>query len=254
MNESNEERTSKYLQIFDRETLLKSLINNDNCIIFDVGANIGGTLVEFKEWWPQSKVHCFEPQKECCIEIDNKIVEHNYKDVVVNQHAVGREELKEAVFYSHGITSAQSGLHKINFESSDSIDQNNLNTNNDRVAYEVRLNHERVVEVKTLANYMVEKNIDHVHLMKIDTQGYEPEVLAGMENFLSKVDVIITELMFFDFYERSLSFSDIERFLLPAGFRLFDINHISKNPMNGRTDWVDIIYVNDRVKLNKYIS
>ena len=30
----------------------------------------------------------------------------------------------------------------------------------------------------------------------------------------------------------------------PAGFHLYDINYISKNPMNGRTDWVDVIYVN----------
>lgn len=254
MNQSNELRTGKYLEIFDREKVLKSLVVNENPIIFDVGANIGETLDDFKDWWPHSKVHCFEPQKECSSEIVQKIVDYNYKDVVVNQYAVGREEVKTAIFYSHDITSGQSGLHKINFESIDSIDQNNLNTNTDRVAYEDSLNHERIVEVKTLANYMSNNNIEHIDLMKIDTQGHEPEVLEGMENFLSKVDVVITELMFYDFYERSLSFSDIERFLLPAGFRLFDINHISKNPMNGRTDWVDVIYVNDRLKLNKHIS
>jgi len=60
--------------------------------------------------------------------------------------------------------------------------------------------------------------------------------------------VVLTELMFFDYYEKSLSFSDIERFLLPAGFHLYDISHISKNPMNGRTDWVDVIYVNKRLR------
>ena len=53
--------------------------------------------------------------------------------------------------------------------------------------------------------------------------------------------------MFYDFYERSLSFSDIENFLAPAGFKLYDISHISKNPMNGRTDWVDVIYVNHKI-------
>lgn len=30
--------------------------------------------------------------------------------------------------------------------------------------------------------------------------------------------------------------------------KLYDISHISKNPMNGRTDWVDVIYVNSRVR------
>ena len=53
--------------------------------------------------------------------------------------------------------------------------------------------------------------------------------------------------MFYDLYERKLTFSDIEKYLLPAGFELFDISHISKNPSNGRTDWVDLIYVNQNI-------
>ena len=97
---------------------------------------------------------------------------------------------------------------------------------------------------------MNDESINHVDMMKIDTQGHEPEVLRGLMDKLSKVDVVITELMFYDYYERSLSFSDIEKYLLPANFRLFDISHISKNPMNGRTDWVDVIYVNDRIRRN----
>ena len=68
---------------------------------------------------------------------------------------------------------------------------------------------------------------------------------------LSNVKIVITELMFYDYYERSLSFSDIEKFLIPAGFRLFDINHIAKNPMNGRTDWVDVIYVNKQLQVQR---
>ena len=98
---------------------------------------------------------------------------------------------------------------------------------------------------------MDDESIYHVDLMKIDTQGHEPEVLRGLMGNLSKVDVVITELMFYDFYERSLSFSDIEKYLLPAGFQLFDISHISKNPMNGRTDWIDVIYINNKIRSNK---
>jgi hypothetical protein len=30
--------------------------------------------------------------------------------------------------------------------------------------------------------------------------------------------------------------------LKPHCFKLFDISHVSKNPLNGRTDWVDVIY------------
>ena len=113
--------------------------------------------------------------------------------------------------------------------------------------YEEGLNQERPVEVIRLDDYMQQAGVESINLLKIDTQGFEPEVLEGLGSRLENVDIVLTELMFYDYYQRSLSFSDIERWLLPAGLHLYDINHISRNPMNGRTDWVDVIYVNDRL-------
>jgi len=251
MKTTNQDRTEEYLRVFNREIVIKSLIKKDNPIILDVGANIGDTLDEFKEWWPKSTIHCFEPQEECWESLDEK--RNHYSDVFINKFAVGDKEVKEAVFYSHEITSGQSGFHKINLESLDSINQNSLISTEEETAYQDRLNHERAVEMKKLINYMTEEKIDHVDLIKIDTQGHEPEVLNGLMSALSKIDVVITELMFYDFYERRLSFSDIEKYLLPAGFSLFDISHISKNPMNGRTDWIDVIYVNNKIRCNEQL-
>jgi len=74
--------------------------------------------------------------------------------------------------------------------------------------------------------------------------------LESIGKKLKNVHVVITELMFYDYYERSLSFSDIERTLLPSGFKLYDISHITKNPMNGRTDWIDVIYLNKNFNKN----
>ena len=97
-----------------------AISSSDGFSLFDVGANVGDTLVEFKEWWPSSEVHCFEPQEECWPELESKVLHNNYKDVSINKHAVGDVE-KDAEFYSHEITSGQSGLHKINSDSLDSI-------------------------------------------------------------------------------------------------------------------------------------
>ena len=44
---------------------------------------------------------------------------------------------------------------------------------------------------------------------------------------------------------KKISFYEIEKHLIPYGFKLYDISHISKNPLNGRTDWVDVIYINE---------
>ena len=87
-------------------------------------------------------------------------------------------------------------------------------------------------------------SLEKINLMKLDVQGHEVEALQGMGKALKNVEVIITELNFYDLYVKNLSFSELESCIAPSGFKFYDISHISKNPLNGRTDWVDVIYVN----------
>jgi FkbM family methyltransferase len=246
---TNQQRTSEYFEKFNREKTIKFLIKNNDPLILDVGANSGTSLVEFKGWWPASTIHCFEPQQECWFDLDEQMKRHT-TSVVINRCAAGNAKENEAIFYTHKINSGVSGFNKINLQSKDSIYLSELEAKSPNAVaqYGQTLNHERVVRVIRLDDYLVEKKIEHVDLLKIDTQGFEPQVLEGLGDRLKDVDVVITELMFYDYYERSLTFSDIERFLIPAGFHLYDISHIAKNPMNGRTDWVDVIYINNRLR------
>ena len=104
------------------------------------------------------------------------------------------------------------------------------------------------VDTQSLDNWTNDNNITHIDLLKMDTQGSEPEILEGGKHILNNTNVIVTELMFYDLYKKQNSFYDLEKTLLPLGFELYDIGYISKNPMTGRTDWVDVIYVKkDRV-------
>lgn len=247
---TNQERTAEYLKRFDREKTLKFLIKDTQPVIFDVGANIGATVSEFKAWWPEAAVHCFEPQEECWPALEEQLGRYEGGKVVLNRFAAGNRFDHSAAFYTHDISSGVSGFNRINLRSMDSVQLKRFKDADPPSldAYSKSLNHERTVKVVRLDDYLATSKIGHVDLLKIDTQGHEPEVLDGFGERLVDVDVVITELMFYDYYERSLSFSDIERFLLPAGLRLYDISHISKNPMNGRTDWVDVIYLNKRLR------
>jgi FkbM family methyltransferase len=247
---TNQERTAEYLKNFDREKTLKLLIKESAPTIFDVGANVGTTLDEFKAWWPKSQVHCFEPQEECWPKLEERAARFSKGEVFVNRFAAGNTRDVDAVFYSHDVSNAISGFNKVNMQSLDSIHLKKLQQSGGQAVndYGKTMNHERRVQIARLDHYMDKAGIGRVQLLKIDTQGFEPEVLDGFGQRLADVDVVVTELMFYDYYERSLSFSDIERSLLPAGFHLYDISHIAKNPMNGRTDWVDVIYVNRRIR------
>jgi FkbM family methyltransferase len=241
---TREQRTNEYLQKFDREKVLKLLIKDAAPVIFDVGANNGSSLAEFKAWWPNATIHCFEPQDECWPELDARVTQYTSGSVFINKVGAGETESEGLTFYTHDLTTGQSGFNRINTKSRDSIRLQELSDSQQALElYAASLNHTREVPLIRLDRYIVNSSVNKVNLLKIDTQGYEPEVLAGLGDRLTDIDVVITELMFYDFYERSLSFSDIEKYLLPAGFKLYDISHISKNPMNGRTDWVDLIYV-----------
>ena len=248
----NQERTAKYLETFSREKTIKFLINKESPIIFDIGANNGSSLDEFKEWWPQSHVHCFEPQDECLPELRESADRLSADGTVyINHIAAGNKSNETAKFYTHDINSGVSGFNKINMNSRDSLDLSKLDKEGSekKLEYGNTLNHVREVATLRLDDYIADHDpkIHEINLLKIDTQGFEPEVLEGLGEKLKIVDVVLTELMFYDFYERSLSFSDIEQYLLKANFQLYDISHIAKNPMNGRTDWVDVIYVNKRL-------
>jgi len=240
MYKGNIERTAEHSKNFSYQKTLEKLVNNKHPLIIDVGANIGQSIYEFKKIWPNSKIHSFEPQDDCLDQLES--IALKYDDVFVNNYALGSEK-KDQIFYSHDIHSGLSGFNKVNFSSKDSIDLSKVSSK-DRDCFESKYNHESVVKVDRLDNYLSNNSIDSVDLLKIDTQGYEPEVIEGLGDSINNIKVIVTELMFYDYYDRSLSFYDIEKILLPKGFKLFDISHISKNPMNGRTDWVDVIYKN----------
>ena len=247
---TNMERTAEYLAKFNREKVLKFLIPDSKPIIFDVGANSGISLNEFKGIWKNSVIHCFEPQKECWPELLKLSDKYDSNSVIINKTAVGKKNEKDVSFYSHDINSGLSGFNKVNLQSNDSVYLSELKAQRNKANLEQyfnKLNHQRLVNVIRLDDYMESSKIDKANLLKIDTQGFEPEILAGLGEKLKDVDVILTELMFYDYYNRSLSFSDIEKYLLPAGFQLYDISHIAKNPMNGRTDWIDVIYANNKI-------
>jgi FkbM family methyltransferase len=234
----NEERTNDYLKNFDKHKVLKLLVNNDKPIIFDVGANKGQSVQYYRNLFPDSIIHCFEPD----VDVFKILCENckNLKNVYLNNCGIGSEKTTLKFYKNDDINSELNSFIKLNVKNKDSITLNNDNSEE----YKTKMNHYSEANIIKLSDYIKENNIEKIDLLKLDTQGYEEECLKGIENNFHKIKIILTEIMFYDLYEKSLSFYDLEKYLIPNNFRLYDISHISKNPMNGRLDWVDAIYVN----------
>jgi FkbM family methyltransferase len=170
------------LKKFDREKVLKLLIGEKTPVIFDIGANNGASLVEFRMWWPDANVYCFEPQQECRAELEERAARYSSGSVIINKVGAGATASEGLTFYTHDLTTGQSGFNRINTESHDSIRLNELSGSQKVLEqYEASLNHARTVPLVRLDGYITDNSIGKVNFLKIDTQGYEPEVLSGLD-------------------------------------------------------------------------
>lgn len=225
---------------FNRKNFLYFFFSKkDSLVIFDVGANKGQSIQNFKKLFRNSKIHAFEPSLT-----DFKFLSSLYlrdESIRLNNIALGeREELKKLMCYSD---SAQNSFFAID-NNSEGIRFNAhpkvTNCIKDDCAVEL-------VQVQTIDNYIVANNLKKINILKVDVQGFEQEVLNGATNALKQhiIDIMIVEVSFDGVYGKLNSFSAIENILLQYGYIFWDISHIYKDISRGRTCWVDVVYIHE---------
>jgi FkbM family methyltransferase len=213
-------RNQKYFEKFNREIVIKNLVNKEDPICFDIGAHHGESV-------NNPLIYSFEPSPKSFEILKN----NNYKNNICFNYAISNIT-GNTVFYENEISHTNS-LVKINSSSLDSIEKQKT------------INSQINIKAIRLDDFIIEQKINKIDLLKVDVQGAESLVFEGSQNTLKKTKVVIVEICFFDYYENKGGFFDIEKFLKPKGFNLFSISEISYNPMNGRTDWVEAIYKKD---------
>lgn len=149
--------------------ILTHLPNQSVLIVFDVGANCGQSVRRFKSEFPDSSIFCFEPVSQTY----NALIEnvHGFDNVRCFQFALGEEECEKEI----------------------SVDANHLDmarfSSNGFSGSEMEL-----VRVRTLDNVIIEMGIDKVDYLKIDSEGYEIEILKGAISSLKRQAFDIVEL------------------------------------------------------------
>ena len=195
---------------------------DEELTIFDVGAHVGQSSEQFHKHFPRSKIHAFEPGRDNFSELLRNLGEKDW--AVINNLAVGKYE-QVSEMYLTGALSTGNSLVKP--QDDDSI-------------YE---RHE--VEITTLDIYCTNQGISSIDILKIDTQGYEQECLAGAVKLLeqAKVSILKLEVMLHEAYDKRTSFYAIEQYLLGNGYILFDIPWMKKSSRERRTLVMDVIYL-----------
>lgn len=94
------------------------------------------------------------------------------------------------------------------------------------------------VEVTTLDSWCEAEGVDHVDVIKIDTQGSELSILEGAERTLENVRAVEVEVEFNPLYEDVPLFGEIDRYLRDRGFVLWRFRDMAHYSQEGTpTNW-----------------
>ena len=69
-------------------------------------------------------------------------------------------------------------------------------------------------------SYFSREKLEKADLLKIDTEGFEFEILQGFKQNINKIEYILFEHHYDDMIKKNYKFSDINQFLKQNNFKL----------------------------------
>ena len=209
----------KILNIFD-SFQQKKIINvfkkncGDNLIIFDVGSHLGETVELFNKNFNIKKIHCFEASNINFIKLKENLNKNKLTDIcVLNNVGIGDIEGKN--FLNQTEESSSSTINGFN-EHSNYL-QRKLKILNikkiDNFFKKIPIN------IIKLSTYIKKKKITNIDILKIDTEGFELNVVKSLEDCSKIVKNIYFEHHYDDMIRKNYTYSDINQTLINLGFK-----------------------------------
>lgn len=212
-------------------SFLKKNIGNKKIIIFDVGAHLGETAMFFYDNFNIKSIYSFEPNKNIFFKLKERL--KNYKKLHAYNIAIG-EKNKIKKFHIYEDTQSSS-FNNLNKKSSYFLKKNFLSFH--------QYNSKNIkVKVETLKNFIFSKKIKKIDIMKIDTEGYEYNVLKGLsKNNFKNISYIYFEHHYNNMLLKKYTFMDINKILTDNNFIC-----VNKIKMSFRKSF-EYIYVNKNI-------
>ena len=227
----------------DLDGLTKILITKSEPVIFDVGANKGQSITRYKKLFQNPIIHSFEPNIDEVNILKQKYI--NDKNLYLNNVAVG--DKKGKLEFNINALSGHSSFNNL-IPNTTWIKKRSNSIKTDHNNYTIKKVN---AEIITLDDYVNEKNLKNIDILKIDTQGFEDKVLLGAQNLLknNRIKLIQLELIFSEIYESPLQIYDVEKNLIPYNYKLFGISN-SGNLISNYIYQSDFIYVSQETYEN----
>ena len=195
--------------------------------VLDVGASEGQFVKELRYYGYNGKILSFEP----ILSAHKKLLNNSMNDDnwnVFEPIALGNENSESILNISKN--SVSSSLLKISDEHLDNAPESRF--------IDKQKTKQRKLEDIFSDFQIKEKNI----FLKIDTQGYEFEVLKGAENILKDLKGILVEVSLTNLYEGQKDWLEIIELIKKKGFHLWSVDRGFSNKKNGKTLQLDLCF------------
>lgn len=185
-------------------------------IFFDIGAHEGESIEIFSKNFTISKIYSFEPSPINFLKLKNKVnlFLKNFKDIKVYVENVGLGDEKKRIYLKQLNESSSSTINQINKNSKyfkkKRFFLNKLHTKNFYKNIDIR--------IIRLDEYLNNNSIEYINFMKVDTEGYELNVLKGLGTKIYNVQYIMFEHHYHDMLIKAYKFSDINELLVKNNF------------------------------------
>src|SRR5665213_4316944 len=172
----------------------------DHPVIFDVGANVGKLVQRFHESFTGASIHAFEPSGD-----------------TFNRLTAATAHIPNLTLNFCAMGSAAGELVLLENEHSD---MSSLLPPDKHCWGEIKS--QTKVAVRTIDEYCSEKGIDRIDVLKIDTQGYDLEVIRGAERMIreGRVRTLYMEIILSEMYKGIPRLDEVYSHLHTRGFRL----------------------------------
>tara|TARA_B100000963_G_scaffold90675_1_gene78104 strand:- start:683 stop:1405 length:723 start_codon:yes stop_codon:yes gene_type:complete len=203
-----DEKNKNY--IFD---FLKNKSPKSELIIFDIGTHKGETLKIFLKNFNIKKIYCFEPNQKIFNILENN---KKFKDKKISLFNFGFGDKQEYKKLNIFLDTSSSTFNTINQKSGYFMRKNKILS-----PFSNKFFSESVVsKIETVSNFIVKNNIHKIDILKIDTEGYEYNILKGIKRTdFDKINYIYFEHHYDLMIEKKYKFSDIDRLLSENNFK-----------------------------------
>ena len=216
--ESNDFRLNHFLKI-----------NDIDCVL-DVGANIGQYANNLRRIGYKKKIISFEPLSSAYKILQNKSV---------------KDELWTSYNYGIGEENKEVNINiSKNSYSSSILDILPLHTESEPQSEYFS---KETISIKKLEN-LNEIDIEKFNkvFIKIDTQGYEEQVLQGIGKLINKIEGIQIELSLYPLYKNQTLFLELYKKIKELGFDLWDFQRGFGDVNSGKIYQLDGIFFNNK--------